>query len=104
MARRARAPVPFSRSLLGQGAQGVLGEGEADVIEGEKLGVLLGQRVLGVGQHGDEFLLRQFVEHADHRQAPDEFGDEAEGKQVLRLHAAQHGEAFSVSAAVSGVW
>ena len=78
----------FADGLGGERAEGVLREGEPDIVHGKKLGVLLGERVLGVGEDHDELLLAQLVEHRDHRQAPDEFRDEPEGEKIFRLNLA----------------
>ena len=72
-------------ACCGQGAQGVLGDGEIHPFHGEQLRVLLDHGVLGVGEDQHQFVLRERIERGDHRQTPDEFRDHPEAEQVLRL-------------------
>ena len=50
---------------------------------------MLGEGVARFGEDLDELVLGEFAQRGDHRQAADEFGDEAVVQQVLRLHAAE---------------
>src|SRR6185437_12471898 len=59
------------------------GELELDVLHVEQLGVLLHQRVLRFDEDLHQRRLVEVEEGRDHRQAADEFGDEAEFQQVL---------------------
>src|SRR3954466_14727863 len=58
--------------LLGDRLEGVFLELEADVVILEELAVLLGERVLGLGQDLDQGLLIELLESRDDRQAADE--------------------------------
>ena len=69
--------------LVGDGAEGVVGELQLDVFELEELLVLLHQRVLRLDQDPDQGFLVERRHGADHREATDELGDEAELQQVL---------------------
>ena len=55
-----------------------------------QFGELLGQRVLGLGQNGNQLVFGQFRQHRHHRQAPDEFGNETEAQQIFRLDVLQN--------------
>ena len=87
--RNARAPVPFLMRLRGQFVQRVRRELQFHAFHRHQLGVLLGQRVLGVGQNRNQLVLGQFRQHGHHRQAADELGDEAEAEQIFRLDVLQ---------------
>ena len=62
------------------------GELQLDVLELEHLAVLLDQRVLRLGEDLDQRLAIEAAHRADHRQAADELGDQAELEQVLGQH------------------
>ena len=66
-------------------AQGLLVEGEVHAVELEEAGVLLAQRVLGLGEDGHQGLLVELLQGDDDRQAADELRDQAELEQVLGL-------------------
>ena len=87
--RRPRAPVLRGDGLAGHGVQGVVGEGQADVLHVEQALVLLDEGVLRLGEDLDQGLLVQVVQGGDHRQTADEFRDQAEAQQVVRLDLAQ---------------
>ena len=55
----------------------------------EELLVLLHQRVLRLGEDGDQVVLGEIVERGDHRQPADELRDHPELDQVLRLDVLQ---------------
>ena len=65
------------------GLEGVVREDEFDAIHGEVALVLLDERVLRFGEDADERVLIERLQADDHRQAADEFGDEAEFEQVV---------------------
>ena len=71
--------------FLGEGAQGVAGDAELHAVHGELLAVLFDQRVFRLGEDGHQFVLGQFAQRGNDGQAADEFRDEAEVEQVLRL-------------------
>ena len=87
-AQAARAGLARDR-LAAIALQRVLGEVEADVLHLEQPLVLLDQRVLRLGQDLDQRRLVEVLERRDHRQAADEFRDQAELQQILRLDLAQ---------------
>src|SRR5690606_35251325 len=76
--------------LARHGLQRALGEAQPDVLELEKLLVLLGERVARLGQDRDQRALVELVERRDDGQPADELGDHAELEQVLGLALAQH--------------
>ena len=71
--------------LVRDGAQRLFVELEADVLHLEEPLILLDQRVLRLGEDVDQRALVEVVERRHHRQAADEFGDQAEFQQILRL-------------------
>src|SRR5690606_31875683 len=75
--------------LAGDLAQRVLVEGQFDVFHLEQALVLLDQRVLRLGQDLDQRILVEVFQRRQNRQTADEFRDEAELHQVLRLEVAQ---------------
>ena len=82
--KSARAGLALDR-LAGDRAKRLVGEGQLDVLHLEQPLVLFHQRVLRIGQ---DLLQRSFVEilqRRDHRQAADEFRDQAVLQQILRL-------------------
>jgi hypothetical protein len=89
MARRPRAPGAPQHGLLGHRLERVGRELQLHVVEREDPLVLAGQRVLGLDQDLDQRVLEQRRDGADHRQPPDELGDQAELDQVLGQHVAQ---------------
>ena len=60
---------------------------------------MLDQRVLRLGEDALQRVLVEILERRDDRQAADEFGDQAEFEQVLRLDVA---EDFAACARSSG--
>src|SRR4051812_24697506 len=78
-----RARLALER-LVGDRLERLVGEDELDVVELEEAVELLGERVLRLGENRDEVLARELVDHADHRQAPDELRDQAVLDEVLR--------------------
>src|SRR5687767_5182722 len=71
--------------LLGDGAERLGIEGEADTLEVEELLVLLGERVLGLEENPDERVFVERLERDDDRKTPDELGNQPEAKQVVGL-------------------
>ena len=57
---------------------------------------MLDQRVFRLGEDFDQRLFVEILEGGDDRQAADEFGDQAEFQQILRLDLAQHGAGAAV--------
>ena len=62
---------------------------ELDAFHREQLLVLLDQRVLRLGEDLHQRVLGQLAERRDHRQAADQFGDQAELDQVFGLDLAE---------------
>ena len=83
--RRPRAPVLRCIAFCATAAQRVLAELELDAFHVEQLAVLLGERVLRLGQDRHQRRLVELVERRDDRQAADELRDQAVLDQVLRL-------------------
>ena len=86
MERSPRAPVSSFSACFGDGLERVFGEDEVHPVVREELVVLLGERVLGLGEDLDQVFLAQLMHVADHRQAADELGDEPELQQILGQH------------------
>src|SRR4051794_20304733 len=78
----ARAGLTVER-LVGDRPEGVVGEVEVDVVVVEEALVLLGQRVLRLGQDLHEVVALQLVHRAQDRQAADELGDQPEVEEIL---------------------
>ena len=87
-AQAARAGLAVD-GALGDRRQRVLVEGQVDVLHLEQPLVLLDQRVLRLGQDLDQRRLVEVLERRQHRQAADEFRDQAELQQILRLDLAE---------------
>ena len=87
--RRPRAPVSRSWAFLAIALQGLVGELQVGLFHREQLLVLLGQRVLRLGEHADQRFLVERRQGADHRQAADELGDHAELDQVVGVDLRQ---------------
>ena len=108
--RRPRAPTLRAMRLAGDGSQRIVGELQLHILELEEPLILLDDGVLRLGKNLDQRGFVQIVEHADHRQASDELGDQAELDQVLRLRpaaasryrAAAHGRRLSLPCLVTG--
>ena len=66
------------------GAQGVFGEFELDVIHGEEFLVLFDRCVLRLGQDAQQGVFVEGLERADDRQAADDFRDDAVLHEVFR--------------------
>ena len=83
--RRPRAPVLrlMARSAIASRAAG--SKTQLDVLHLEELAVLLGQRIAGLGQDADHGLAVQLLQTGHHRQAADQFGDQAVLHEILRL-------------------
>jgi hypothetical protein len=89
--------------LLGNGAQGVIGEFQHHVIVGEQPLVLTGQRVTRPGENADQGRLVQRLQGGQHREAADEFGNQPEAAQVLRLGGVQtFGDAAGSASGLTG--
>ena len=84
----ARARLARQR-LARDGAQRLLAHLELDALHAEHLLVLLDERVLGLDEDLDERRLVEFVQRGRDRQPPDEFGNQPELDEILRLRAAQ---------------
>src|SRR5262249_22557267 len=80
----ARAGLALDR-LARDRAERLVGEGQLDVLHLEQALILLDQRVLRIGQNLLQRGLVEILERRDHRQAADEFGDQAVLQQVLGL-------------------
>src|SRR2546425_1183306 len=65
--------------------EGILLERQADVLEVEQLLILLGERVLGLGEDPDQRVFIESVERYGDRQTADELGYEPVAQQVVRL-------------------
>ena len=87
--RRPRAPVLRSIAFLAIEPSGVRMDGQVDVLHVEQPLVLLDQRVLRLGQDLHQRRLVEVLERREHRQAADEFGDQPELQQILRLDLAE---------------
>ncbi len=87
--RRPRAPVLRSIAFLAIGVERVLGEGQLDVLHLEQPLILLDQRVLRLGQDLHQRVLVEILQRRDDRQTADEFRDQAELQQILRLDVAE---------------
>src|ERR1700694_2121762 len=66
-------------------AQRLVAELELGALHFEQAPVLLGQRVLGLGENRDQGLFIELIERHHHRQTPQEFRDQAVLDQVLGL-------------------
>ena len=88
--RNARAPVPFLSASTASSRKRVGREFQLHAFHGHELGELLRQRVLGVGEDGNQLILGQFGQGRHHRQPADEFGNETVIQQILRLGALQN--------------
>ena len=68
---------------------------QLDAVHLEELAVLLGERVLRLGEHPNQRLLVEVVDRGDHGEPADELGDEPEADEVLGHHLgddlARHG-------------
>ena len=69
--------------LRGKFPERVLGKLEFDAFHRHQLRKLLDQRVLGIGEDGNQLFLSQFGENRDHGQTPNELGNEAKTQQIL---------------------
>ena len=87
--RRPRAPVLRAIALRATPRSASSVNSRRDVLHLEQALVLLDQRVLRLGQDLDQRVLVEVLERRDHRQAADEFRDQAELQQILRLDLAQ---------------
>ena len=84
-AQAARAGLAGER-LVGDRAQGVLGEDELDAVELEEALELLDERVARLGEDPDEVVAGELVDHRADRQAADELGDQPVLHEVLGEH------------------
>ena len=66
-----------------------IGKDQFGVVQAQQFLVLTHNAVLGLGEHPDQGFLVQRVQHSDHRQTADEFGDQAKLDQIVRFHLAQ---------------
>ena len=87
-AQPARAGLALDR-LARDGAERLLGQRQVDVLHLEQPLVLLYQGVLRLGEDALERRLVEVLERRDHRQAADEFRDQAVAQQILRLDLAE---------------
>ena len=76
--------------LAGHRAQRVLAKVELHAFHVEQLAILLGERVLRLQQDRNQRVLVQLLEGRHHRQAPDEFRNEAVLDQILGLGVVEH--------------
>ena len=72
------------QSLLGDGANGFVGERELDLFELEELLVLLDQRVPRLGEDVYEVIGAEGIHDGHHGQSTDELGNETELVEVCR--------------------
>ena len=81
--RSPRAPVSRSsaRSEISQSASSV--NDELDRVVAEEPLVLACERVLGLGEDGDEVLPPELMHRRDDRKPADELGDQPEGHEVF---------------------
>src|SRR5947209_5271993 len=84
----ARAGPPLDR-LFGDDIERLVLEGEFGILHLEEALILLDERVLRLGQDLLQRILVKVFERRDDRQTADEFGDEPEFEQILRLDLAQ---------------
>ena len=87
-AQAARAHLAVHR-FARDAAQRVIGEAQLHVLKLEQPLILLDDRILRLGQDLDQRVFVQIVQHANHGQAADELGNQAELDQVLRLDLRQ---------------
>lgn len=71
-------------SFVDDEIEGLVGDYEVDIVELEELGVLLKERVLGLGEDAPEGIAVEGLETGQDREAADNLGDEAERLEVLR--------------------
>ena len=97
--RRPRAPVSRAWAFLAIALQRLVGELQVGLFHREQPLVLLGERVLRLGEHADQRRLVERRERADHRQPADQFRNHAELDQVVRSDVRQRlGQALVVAA------
>jgi hypothetical protein len=80
--------------------ESLVGEGEVYLVVAEELPVLAHQSVLGFGEDSYQIRLLKAAQRGDHRQAPDELGDEAVAQEVLRQRELQDGVELLLDARV----
>src|SRR5450830_16437 len=80
---QAARPRTAAERLGGDGPEGLVGEHQLDSVQREELPVLLGERVLGLGEDAPQVGLVEVVHGRDHRQTADELGDQPEVEQVF---------------------
>src|SRR3954471_1022148 len=95
-AQAARAGLTMER-LVGDRPERVVGEVQVDVVVVEEALVLLRQRVLRLGEDLHEVVALQLVHRAQHGQAADELGDQAEVEKILRHHVGEQLRALRVA-------
>ena len=83
--RRPRAPVLRCIARCATALQRILAELELGAFHVEQPAVLLGQRILRLGQDRDQRRLVQLIERRHHRQAADELRDQTVLDQILGL-------------------
>src|SRR5580658_5277693 len=87
------AGAHFARhSLPGNGSQSFVSELEAHILELEQPLVLLDDGILGAGEDFDQGKFVQIFQHANDGQPSDEFRNQSELDQVLRLNLAEQFE------------
>ena len=87
--KAARAGLAGDR-LARDGVQRLFLEAQLDAFHLEHALILLGQRVLRLGQDLRSAPVRQIAQRRQDRQTADEFRDQAEFEQVFRLDFAQN--------------
>ncbi len=88
-AQAARAGLAL-HGLARHGPQRLVPELELRAFHLEQLAVLLGERVLRLGQDRHQRRLVELIERRHHRQAADEFRNQAELDQILGLDVVEH--------------
>src|SRR5712664_3587412 len=75
--------------LAGNRAKRLVGKRQLDVLHLEQPLILLHQRVLRIGQDLLQRSLVEILQRGDHREAADEFGDQAVLQEILRFDVAE---------------
>src|SRR3546814_10783080 len=69
--------------------QGIVSEGQFHILHVEQFSILFDKGVLRLGEDLDQRLIVEILQRCDNRKAADEFGDQTEFQQILRLALAQ---------------
>ena len=75
--------------FAGNGAQGTFGEVQLHIVHFQQCFVLLDDAVFGLFHHTDQCILVQRIQHGDHRDAADQFRNQAKLYQIVRLYLTQ---------------